>query len=91
MLILPAYICQVMFGDNFAQQISDIPLANDTISRRISDMASDIQSQYYALQLDETTDVAGLAQLLTYYGSICVANFNLQCNIQNGNVFLYLN
>ncbi len=77
MLILPAAkdICQVMFGDNFAQPISDIPLSNDTVSRHISDMASDIkeqllsnimQSQYYALQLDETTDVAGLAQLLTY-------------------------
>ncbi len=31
-LILPAAkdICQVMSGDNFAQQISDIPLSNDT-------------------------------------------------------------
>ncbi len=43
-LILPAAkdICQVMFGDNFAQQISDIPLSNDAVSRRISDMASDV-------------------------------------------------
>ncbi len=76
-LILPAAkdICQVMFGDNFAQQISGIPLSNNTVSCRISDMASDVkeqllanimQIQYYALQLDETTDVAGLAQLLTY-------------------------
>ncbi len=42
-LILPAAkdICQVMFGDNFAQQISDIPLSNGTVSCRISDMASD--------------------------------------------------
>ncbi|KAI2647347.1 SCAN domain-containing protein 3 [Labeo rohita] len=71
-LILPAAKdVEVMFGENFAQQISDILLSNDTVSRR---MASDIkeqllanmQSQYYALQLDETTDVAGLAQLLTY-------------------------
>ncbi len=29
-------------------------------------LANIMQSQYYALQLDETTDVAGLAQLLTY-------------------------
>ncbi|KAI2646338.1 Zinc finger BED domain-containing protein 5 [Labeo rohita] len=84
-LILPAAkdICQVMFGENFAQQISDIPLSNDTVSRRISDMASDVkeqllanimQSQYYALQLDETTDVAGLAQLLTYVRYVKNAN-----------------
>ncbi len=25
------------------------------------------------------------------YGSIYVAKFNLKCNMQNGNVFLYLN
>ncbi len=56
-------------------QISDIPLSNDTVSRCISDVASDVkeqllanimQGQYYALQLDEATDVAGLAQMLTY-------------------------
>ena len=29
-------------------------------------LANIMQSQYYALQLDETTDVAGLGQLLTY-------------------------
>uniref|UniRef100_A0A8C9RPX8 Zinc finger BED domain-containing protein 5-like n=1 Tax=Scleropages formosus TaxID=113540 RepID=A0A8C9RPX8_SCLFO len=76
-LILPAAkdICQVMFGESFAQQIGDIPLSNNTVSYHISDMANDIeeqllanimQSQYYAFQLDETTDVAGLTQLLTY-------------------------
>ncbi|KAI2645926.1 Zinc finger BED domain-containing protein 5 [Labeo rohita] len=47
-LILPSAkdICQVMFGENFAQQISDIPLSNDTVSRRISDMASDVKEQF---------------------------------------------
>jgi len=63
-----------MFGENFTQQIGDIPLSNKTISCRISDMAIDVkkqlltnimQSQCYALQLDEKSDVAGLAQLLT--------------------------
>lgn len=59
-----------MFGENFAQQIGDTALSNHTTNRRISDMASDVkeqllanimQSQYYALQLDDTTDVAGFA------------------------------
>ncbi len=79
-----------MFGDNFAQQISNIPLSNGTVSCRISDMASDskeqllaniMQSQYYALQLDETTDVAGLAHLLTY------VRYVKNCNIEEDILF----
>ena len=49
--------------------------SNNTVSRRISGMAGDVlkqlllriqASELYALQLDESTDVAGLAQLLVY-------------------------
>ena len=49
--------------------------SNNTVSRRISDMARDVlkellsriqASEFYVLQLDESTDVAGLAQLLVY-------------------------
>ena len=49
--------------------------SNNTVSRRISDMAGDVlqqlllriqDSEFYALQLDESTDVAGMAQLLVY-------------------------
>ena len=49
--------------------------SNNTVSRYISDMAGDVlkqsllciqASEFYALQLDESTDVAGLAQLLVY-------------------------
>ena len=50
-------------------------MSNDTVSYRKSEMSSDIKEQlidyiqispYYALQLDESTDIAGQAQLLTY-------------------------
>ncbi len=67
-----------MFGDN------------DAWCRRISDMASDgkeqllayiMQSQYYALQLDETTHVAVLAQLLTY------VRYVQKCNIEKDILF----
>ena len=49
--------------------------SNNTISRHINDMAGDVlkqlllriqASEFYALQLDESTSVAGVAQLLLY-------------------------
>ena len=60
-----------MIGERAATKL----MSNDTVSRRISEMSSDIKEQlieyikispYYALQLDESTDIAGQAQLLTY-------------------------
>jgi hypothetical protein len=53
--------------------------SNNTVSRCISDMAEDalkqlllrIQvSELYTLQLDESTDVAGLVQLLVYVRNV---------------------
>jgi hypothetical protein len=49
--------------------------SNNTVSRHIRDMAGDVLKQlllhiqaieFYALQLDESTDMVGLAQLLVY-------------------------
>ncbi|GFU53010.1 hypothetical protein TNCV_1142991 [Trichonephila clavipes] len=43
-LILPAAIeiVKTMFGDNFAKELQSIPLSNDTVSRRIGDIAEDV-------------------------------------------------
>uniref|UniRef100_A0A3Q1FH42 C2H2-type domain-containing protein n=1 Tax=Acanthochromis polyacanthus TaxID=80966 RepID=A0A3Q1FH42_9TELE len=49
-----------------AKQLNLVPLSNDTVSRRIKDI-----SRYYAIQLDETTDVADLANLLVYVRYEC--------------------
>ncbi|KAI2646701.1 Zinc finger BED domain-containing protein 5 [Labeo rohita] len=76
-LILPAAqdMCRIMIGDSAAAKLGAVPLSNDTVARRIVDMSNDIREQliefvknspYYALQLDESTDIAGQAQLLTY-------------------------
>ncbi|GFY16069.1 zinc finger BED domain-containing protein 5 [Trichonephila clavipes] len=45
-LILPAEIeiIETMFGDNFAKELQSIPLSNDTVSRRIDDIAEDVNS-----------------------------------------------
>lgn len=64
-----------MCGEKAAKELNLVPLSNDTVSRRIKDMANDVKktliervknSQYFAIQLDETTDVADLAYLLVY-------------------------
>ncbi|GFW74809.1 zinc finger BED domain-containing protein 5 [Trichonephila clavipes] len=49
-LILPAAIeiVEAMFGDNFAKELQSIPLSNDTVSRRIDDIAEDVEQQFFA-------------------------------------------
>ena len=75
-LIKPAAIAisQIMNGDKATEEIKGIPLSADTISRRISEMSQDIECQLidrvkrgkYALQMDESTDKSGLAQLIVF-------------------------
>nr|XP_022910904.1 zinc finger BED domain-containing protein 5-like [Onthophagus taurus] len=57
-------IVETMFGDNFAKQLQSIPLSNDTVARRIGDIAEDVQHQLlekfydklFSIQLDDATD-----------------------------------
>ena len=73
-VILPACckIVNIMFGGKY-EEIRKIPLSDNTISRRIYDVSQDIESQViasikeaksFAIQLDESTDITGKAQLL---------------------------
>jgi len=58
-----------MLDEKLAKEISKIPLSNYTVANRINDLAADIQNELvirlksckFALQMDESTDVAGLA------------------------------
>ena len=64
------------FREKSAQfQISKIPLSDSTVKRRIDEIHEEIQaevckrvqnSDQFALQLDESTDIASHAQLLVY-------------------------
>lgn len=75
-LILPAakIIVKVMFGDAAEEEISKIPLSNNTVSRRIKEMSHDIEMNVnnklgdtvFALQLDESTDASGKCQLISF-------------------------
>jgi hypothetical protein len=75
-LILPATkdIVETLFGESYAKQLDNIPLSNDTICRRISDISADIQEQLesqligklFAIQLDEATDSNNESHLICY-------------------------
>jgi hypothetical protein len=75
--ILPAAadMAGTMLGEKAKKTTQTMSSSNNTISLRISDKAGDVLKQlllhiqaieFYVLQLDESSDVAGLAQLLVY-------------------------
>lgn len=64
-----------IFGEKEAQKIDCVPLSNTTVQRRINSVSDAIEQELlsrliscdaYALQMDESTDVAGLAVLLVF-------------------------
>jgi hypothetical protein len=75
-LILPAAIdmVRIMFGESYAKQLRQIPLADNTVGRRINDISEDICDQLvsrlrtskFAIQVDEATDIAKDAHLIAY-------------------------
>ena len=65
---------KVMFGESYAKKLRQIPLSDNTVSRRINDISEDICDQLvsrvrtlkFAIQVDEATDVAKDAHLIAY-------------------------
>ena len=76
-VILPAcqQIVRIMFGEEAISKLSKIPLFDHTISRYIHDMSENIECnikskilthKLFALQVHESTDITGKAQLLVF-------------------------
>ncbi|GFU39207.1 protein FAM200A [Trichonephila clavipes] len=76
-LIHPAAtkMTSIMHGDKYGNELKTIPLSRYTVSRRISKMSRNIESEVikriqnssvFALQLDETTDITKMSQLTIY-------------------------
>lgn len=86
-LILPCCkdIINIMLGEQHVNKLNNISLSDNTVQRRISDMAQDIKEQViseiklglglFTLQLDETTDVANCSQLLVFVRYVRDNNF----------------
>ena len=76
-LIKPSIIIatELILGKNNGKKVADISLSNNTVKSRIDEMALDIKEQviekikkspYFAIQCDETTDIANCSQLILY-------------------------
>ncbi|XP_029654905.1 protein ZBED8-like, partial [Octopus sinensis] len=77
-LIKPAALemARILFGPDAVTKLKDIPLSNDSVSRRISELSSDILKQLIerinkskcriSIQLDESTDISNVCQLVSY-------------------------
>lgn len=68
-------VCWELFSEAAANKVAQIPLSNDTIARRIDNLAEYMEGQliqqiriakYFSLQIDESTDVANMAILMVY-------------------------
>ncbi len=76
-LIIPAVavLAETLGDKTAADKIKTVPLSNDTFSRRIDKIRTDIVEQLvdklrtgesFSLQLDESVDVSGQAQFLAF-------------------------
>ena len=66
---------KLVLGEKASQTMKQISLSNDTLKSRIHEMSDNIKSKrfskidsspVFALQLDESTDISNLSQLLVY-------------------------
>lgn len=91
LIIAPALeiIVETIIGVEAAEKVKKVPLSNDTIARRIEDISSDLKLQVFehferasdevmlmwSLQVDESTDISGKAQLLAFIRFIKAGKF----------------
>lgn len=81
-------VVKTLIGEEHIKKVQQVPVSNDTVGRRIREMASDVelqviesiqQSPKFAIAVDESCDVAGCPQLVTFVrylaGNLIVEEF----------------
>lgn len=82
-LVLPAAkeIVWRVLGDKALKEVEKVSLSNDTVKRRIDDMLLNVKNKlllylkdcnFFALQIDESIDIANMAQLMAFIRSIAM-------------------
>jgi hypothetical protein len=75
LLLAAIKMCEIMYGENYSQALKAVPVSNSTVMQQIESMSEDIKEQLltqikcspkFSLQIIESTDVAGLPQLLVF-------------------------
>ena len=73
-LLVMKKVVNIMIGKKESAKLNSLSMSNNTVMRRIENMSGDINrkhSPFYAIQQDESTDVACHPQLLVF---ICYMN-----------------
>lgn len=109
-LLLPIMkeVVTIMCGEKESKKLNSLSMSNDNVKRRIQDMSLDVLSQvvervrespYFAIQLDESTDIANQAQLLVFIRYLHENNFEenflfckpLQTHVRGEDIFNVIN
>ncbi len=78
-------------GNNAVKQLNLISLSNNMVERRINDMSENVfqqlicrvrASRFYAIQIDESTDIVGMGNLLTFV--------RYECDVEIEENFIFL-
>ena len=88
LLLCAKKMVRLVVGDDAARKLDNIPMSNDTVLRRIKEITQNIKEQvvneikkspYFAIQLDESTDVSQYSQLLVFVRYVHDENFRKNC------------
>ena len=101
-------VVKIMIGEKESKKLDAVSLSNNTVKRRMADMSNDVlqqivhqvqKSPLHSIQLDDSTDIAGLPQFsvfIRYINNATISEDFLFCkalklHTKVEDIFQYLN